>query len=610
MSGPGTQDVTANRSSNGLSRLPTVLFRSVFRDQVGFTLFVVTIWFTLPLVSLGFAINDNMTVANTLATVAGGSLEVKEAVYGQNLDIPGIMESGGRAYGRNYGHVFLALPVLLVLRLAGSVADPFVLIAGFWSLTLYVLVRNAIRFAGYESESVAAGAGTAVVAFLGTVFLGTELNPLWFPYISLSIVSIVAAGFIAVLLYRLLLREYGGAIASSAGFVVTLGTPVVFWAPIPKRHVLVGCLALCSMFLLYSSRRNDTSKTADLHRALSYAPVGMAAWVSAPDGVILGLAVVIADVTTAERTDLRSLSMILVVCVLSFLPFTLTNLAISGSPVTPPRLLSDYGTPPGSVSPSNPNPGAEIVPGWVRSTPFWQIVNQFLTGGVVLLTQPGRVVDVFIRSGYTLPTPEGVIGTSEINLTVIESIPIVAPVAGFAVQMGRRIKRADFSATVEDVFAFTFCTLVVLAYLPRLPLYSTITVRYLVPMYPVLVYATARLPVVRRAVEFRWQWGAWTYAGVVLIGGQLFLAGVILLERGVGEYMQTHAVLNLTIATLLAMWAVAATATTRTETADRYDTVGAVLLGLAAGAGTVLVLLATVAYFRVGKFLLPIVPAI
>jgi hypothetical protein len=127
-------------------------------------------------------------------------------------------------------------------------------------------------------------------------------------------------------------------------------------------------------------------------------------------------------------------------------------------------------------------------------------------------------------------------------------------------------------------------------------------------MYPLLLYAVARLPAVRRTVEHRWRYAAWTYAGTVLIAGQLFLAGVTVLEMTNGQSMQAHAVVNLSIATLLGLWAVAATLGNRREGPDRYDDAGAILLGLAAGAGTVLILLATIAYFPTGGFFLPLVP--
>jgi hypothetical protein len=586
------------------------LFSAAFGDRYGYSLFLAVISVTLPLISLGFVINDNMTIANALAALGDGSLAVKEAQYGASLDTPGMVETGGNIYGRNYGHVFLALPVLLLLRGIASVADVLVVIAGVWALCLYWVVRNVFVRFGYEYQGTLLGGVIALSAFLASVSLAPELEEVWYPYLALCFVSIVAGGFIAVLLYRLLVQTHDRKVALGIGLAAVLGTPITLWAPIPKRHVLLGCLAVCSLFLLAASRRADEQQAIDRYRALSYAPIGISAWVSAPDGVILGLAVVIADFTTAERTTRHSLAMIGVVSIVSFLPFALTNVGLSGSPLTPPRLLPDYGSSPESLNRNNPTPGADFVPVWLRVTPVWRIASQFLTGGAIFATQPERVVDVLVRSQVNLPTPGSVVANDGINLSVVESVPLVAPIAGFTVLIGTRIRQRDISVSTEGAFAAAYTVLITLAYLPRLPVYATVTVRYLVPMYPLLIYAVARLPAVRRAIEHRWRWGAWTYAGTVLIGGQLFLAGVTLLERGTGESMQTHAIVNLAIATFLALWAVAATLATRSEAPDSYDTVGAILLGLAAGAGTVLVLLATIAYFPVGDFLLPIVPSL
>lgn len=66
--------------------------------------------------------------------------------------------------------------------------------------------------------------------------------------------------------------------------------------------------------------------------------------------------------------------------------------------------------------------------------------------------------------------------------------------------------------------------------------------------------------------------------------------------------MQTHAVANLSTVALLGSWA----AIKGIRADPRFDQVGAVCIGLAAGAGTVLILLASVGYFG-GSFLLPIV---
>ncbi|WP_254823354.1 hypothetical protein [Haloglomus halophilum] len=602
-----------DRLNIGIDRLRGIQdggYRMLFEDRFGFAIFLLGFVIGTPLISLGFAITDNYTVANTLVAVGEGSLAVSEAVYGQTLDTPGMVQSGGEAYGRNYGHVLLALPILLLLRGVSAVADPFVILAGVWSLAVYGVFEIGLSVFGFEREGALGGLGISLLLFTMTVLLGGNLNTLWFPYISLALVSVLAAGLIGTGVYRSLLGRADRRVAVAAGIVASIGTPVIFWAPIPKRHVLLAGLAVCSLFFFQRSTVQDAEKMATTYRALAYAPVGLTAWVSAPDGVILGIAVFIADIATLRGITLRGVGLRGIVIIVSFIPFVATNIAISGSPIRAPRLLMDYGTAPEPVPDSNPEIGASFVPPWFRSTPIWRIINQYLIGTAVFLTQPERVFTVFIRSEYNLATPGGFPSTDGINLSVIESVPIISPVVITLGVVASRLSVSNWKPASSDAFVGAYTLLLVLAYLPRLPLYATITVRYLVPMYPLLVYAVARLPAVRRAIEYRWKWGLWTYAGTVLIGGQLFLAGVTLLNQGAGESMQTHAVVNLSMATLLALWALAATLATRPDTSDRYDTVGAILLGLAAGAGTVLVLLATIAYFPVGEFLLPIVPSL
>lgn len=85
------------------------------------------------------------------------------------------------------------------------------------------------------------------------------------------------------------------------------------------------------------------------------------------------------------------------------------------------------------------------------------------------------------------------------------------------------------------------------------------------------------------------------------IGGQLFFAYIILEDVGVGEAFQLHAVLNLGLGALLA---VGLTLSTGNSASDR---VSAIALGLATGAGTLLVLMAGLVYFPIGPYFLPVV---
>lgn len=599
--------------------------RILFRDRLGLTMFCGTLFVLGLTMRQAVFINDNYTVANTLVAVADGHLDLRQAAYGPGLATPGAVESGGRVFGRNYGHVFLALPVLLILRGLAAIADLRLLLAGAWAVLLLWTLRGVGASLGRERLATVVGSGLALLVFTGNVMGSTALPSSWLPFLALQIVSVVAAGFVAVLCYRLVAALHGERVGAAAGIAAILGTGVGFWAAIPKRHVLVAGLALLAGYLLYRSRAKAGDGGvghADIrYRASAYACVGVTAWVAAPEGAILGLAVAAADLSTARRADIspRALLVVGIVTIVAFLPFFATNLAISGDLLEPPRQLTPYnGVPGGSTAGSTSTSGHSAGGSFGAGTALGTVLGQFIDGATVVLGRPGRVYRTFVRTGYDTRAWSGANDILGANLSVIESAPLFGALLGTAATGVQRFRRRLTSGSetgrpdlhVVDVFAVAYVLLLTLAYMPRLPLFATITVRYLVPMYPLLVYAVARLPAVRRAIDHRWQWAAWTYAGTALIGGQIFLAAITLQDTGPGESMQIHAVVNLAIATLLALWAVAAILATRTESPDHYDTVGAVLLGLAAGAGTVLVLLATIAYFPVGDFLLPIVPSL
>lgn len=605
-----------------LAELRRAALTVLFGNRLGLTLFCGTLFVLAVTMREAVFINDNYTVVNALVAVADGHLDVRRAAFGPGLTTPGMVEADGRVYGRNYGHVFLALPVLLVLRALAVVADLRLLLAGGWALLLLWTLRGVGHSFGRERVATLLGSGLALVVFGGSMVTATALPDDWLPFLALQIVSLVAAGFVAVLCYRLVSDAYGASIGVATGGAAALATGVGFWASIPKRHVLLATLVLAAAFLLYRSRvlagPHGLGQADVRRRAGAYACVGVAAWVAAPQGPVLGLAVAAADLATARRDDfaLRPLLFVAAVALVSLLPLLLTNLAISGNPLAPPRFLPAYeGVPTGDtagptfVTDASSSTGGGAVLAGIVGTVF----GQFLDGAAVAVTRPDQLLRTFIRTGYDTAAPSRVSDILGANLSMLEATPLFAALAGIPVVGVRWLAgstAASMKLRVVDVFVVAYVLLLTLTYMPRLPLHATITVRYLVPMFPLLVYAVARLPAVRRAVEHRWQAVAWTYIGTVLIGGQLFLAGTTLLGMGAGESMQAHAVVNLAVAGLLAGWAVAATLLTRGDPPDRYDDTGAVLLGLAAGLGTVLILLASVAYLPANEFLLPIVPTL
>lgn len=572
--GPGDQSTVAT----GVGKLATTRARvltAVFGDWVGFTLFCGVIAGLALTWHQAVLINDNYAVANALVAVSEGHLDLRQVAYGPGLGTPGVFEgTDGRPYGRNYAQVFFALPVLLVLRVLAAVSDLRILLAGIWVLLLLWTIRGTGRVYGRERAGTIVGSGVALVAFALSLMLATDLPDGWLPFLALQVVSTVAMGLVAVFLYRLVADAYNQWLGVATAIGAVFGAGIGFWATIPKRHSLIALLATLAAYSLYRSRTvtdethtddGDVEPTPDEQRRLitsirlslpagtgyragAYATSGVAAWVAAPEGFVLGLSVTLADALMTPYDRMvwlrqwgpRVVAAIALITILAFLPFFATNTVIAGNPFQPPRGLSDYSSPAEesnaytntTQAPSDSSPDISF------SLPLDRVTGRFAGSLGILMNDPMRVYKTFIRSGYrtrTASTYNTILGA---NLLVLESAPVLGLLAGLVVLSGRktysRLKKASRTLPntdpgtggplrVVDVFTLVYSTLLTLLYLPSLPIHAQITVRYLLPMVPLLVYALIRLAAVRKAIANHWETVVWTYTGAVLILGQVFL---------------------------------------------------------------------------------------
>ncbi|WP_336361301.1 hypothetical protein [Haladaptatus sp. ZSTT2] len=599
------------------------LGRLVFGDLRGLLVFIVALWFFVLYWRIGIFISDTFTVANAFVAVSEGHLWLDHFPYGQGPNTPGMVLVDGKLYGRNYGQIFLALPFLWAMQAVSVVADPRVaLVAGWSGLTLAGWVV-AGRLTDRTTEFTLAGSALALLLFAVNLAVSPPLDPFWIHQAALQLASMVAAAFVGVVLYRLLAAMHGPRVGLLAGLFVVLATPVGFWASIPKRHALTTLFAVCTLYCFYTSREGDLKL-----RALAYVFVGLTAWVHAPEAFVLIVALAVVDLPTAKSNDLRTLAMLGVAFAVSLLPFFLTNALISGNPIQPPRLLPQYNGGPIPDAPIPDGGGVGTGSGGSGSPPpsvIASVVGTFATlgsaalgkiaiftslftdGVAVAFQSPERLFQTYIRQGYYV---RGIAndGNEAINLSILESAPILGALTAFpvyAVQQFRTENRVrawlSTPAGATDIFAFVYCVLLTAVYLPRLPLYATITVRYLLPVFPFLLYAVFRLPSVRRAVTTHPQPLAWAYAGTVLIGGQGLLLALLVQRPALGEAVQLHALLGIGVGVAFGLWSLASLRW------PRADILGASLLGVVAGTGTLFLLLSGIEYFAyAGEFALPL----
>ncbi|MEF8787351.1 MAG: hypothetical protein V5A45_15600, partial [Haloarculaceae archaeon] len=252
-------------------------------------------------------------------------------------------------------------------------------------------------------------------------------------------------------------------------------------------------------------------------------------------------------------------------------------------------------------------------------------VGDWIGESLDVLGQHERLSHIFVRGG-NIPSLNSVNDFEAIELTLLESFPLAAalvwlPVA--AVQgLRKRVVGAGITTTRRqtDLLAAGFAIVFALIYLPKLPLHSQITVRYILPVMPLLLYGVARCSFVYRAVADRPGWLLGSYLITVFVGGAVVTATLALADPAIGEAMQLHALVGLGAAVVAAIvvgsWPL-------------HDDTRAVAAGLAlpAGVTTVFLLLAKIEYFsyrvpsddnpavfvldvvRVLAELLPVIPA-
>ncbi len=659
---------------NHVKRLRTRSHRAgrlVFGDRVGLAVFLGAVLWCSALWRIGFFITDSLTVANALANVADGHLAIEQTPYSLTIGSqPGIVEVDGQVFGRNYGHVLLALPLVWVLEALSGVFDPRVLLVGGWSLCLVAFSAQLHRITDGRWNHTA-GSGVALAVFAVNLAVATPLPEQLLALVGLQLSTILVAAVLASTLYRLLSRFHGTRTGVVAGAAVLVATPVGFWASIPKRHILTAAAAVIALFC-FAVSREGTDRNHVVARALSYAALGLLTTVHPFEAFFLFAVLVPVDLLTAPTNSPRTVAAVGVVFALSLLPFLAINTLISGNPLRSPRLLSGYagsldvpnptegnsggssggadggstggadggssggadggsgdgadggsaggadgGSTGGESGGSGSEAGSEEGVGEAILDGVLAVLASITTLAGSLLAFAGSVAEyalswveqslavagevdrlyhVFIRSGQLPGTSLQTNFFEAVELTLLESFPLVAAFVWLPVSILQSVRESVEGAGIKtparqtDVLAAGFAIVFTLVYLPRLPLHSQITLRYILPVMPLLLYGIVRLSAVNETITAVPRWLVGSYLTVVTVGGVGLIGFLTAIEPAIGEAMQLHALIG------LATVAIAAAAIA-TRPLHRDSRIVAVGLAVPAGATTIFLLLSRIEYF-------------
>lgn len=644
-------------------------------DDLGLALFLGGLVATGLTWQIGVFITDSYAVANALRNVAAGHLHIERVYYGLTIrGQPGLRLVGDQLYARNYGQVFLALPVYYALDALSAVADLRHLLIGIWSLLVFAFARQGGRLAGRPTAATIAGSALALALFWTNVSIASPFDNGDAGIAALQIVSMMAVAGTGLAVYRLVDRFHGSRAALAAGCAVIAATPLWFWAPIPKRHTLTAAGVAIVLYCFAASRRPDDRFAL---RVTAYVAASFVVWVHAFEGVLVLGILLVADLATAPSTSKRQTLALALVLAVSFAPILATNAVVTGDPTEPPRLAgsspywnddvsvepdgavaidvetgsdespsgSDGGTaetdpsasdadgPAGSDPPGDGTAGADGPPvfgalDWAQHQAERVLYADRFASTVG--SAPERTYRTYVRSGrIESGVSYGVNDEEAIELTLLESLPVAGVlVGGVALALGRigsrarsrpaalsspgraltgpvRWLRTASPARQTDLLACLVVAGLAVIYFPFLPLHSQLTVRYVLPMVPALVYLAVRIPAVRTAVDGAFRPLVGGYAVSVAIGLIAVAVGLPVLEPAIGEAVQLHALVNLCACGIAAGLVLA-----RTAGADVSNRAVALALALAAAATTVLLVAMQLEYFEYGTPLLPAVRAV
>jgi hypothetical protein len=240
-------------------------------------------------------------------------------------------------------------------------------------------------------------------------------------------------------------------------------------------------------------------------------------------------------------------------------------------------------------------------------------ILQYVAGLQIAADQTDRLVTVFVRWGEASSDPGHIRIDQGTDLSVLESVPLGGALLAAPVAFGARVlrQRSDprtWDVDATDSFVLVAAVLFVTLALPSLPVHTMFTVRYLHPLYPLLVYGIFRQRAVRNALTNHTDYGLWGFEAAALFGTPIAFGAVLLDDS---FFPPPEGVLVNWVG-LVALGAAAAVAASCLASAvdDRAERVTALSLGVAAGVTTTYLVFAALYVFHFGESMLPIVQTI
>lgn len=315
--------VIGKKDMKGLSKKILTIINT---DNIPLIIFFSSLFLLLSFAGTRLFLSDEGVILDQFYNLLQGSLSLKFAKISTAKGMFWLV--GDDLYGKfSHSLLILSLPAYFIFRIIDSFYGAHLIMLQLWAVSggiiVYLIAR--IKKHGY---AIVGGMIAYIILVSANLFFFESINfPKWGEVLSIEFTNIIITSFSLVIIYYLFRDIFGNRIAIFASFFILIATPIPFYALTLKHHSLSVFLTLLSFYCFHKYHEKKDTKFI----YIAYLSAGLCVWTRIFDGAALLISLLITDLITSKR-DIKYIRNILIIILISLVPFFSFNYLIMGSP--------------------------------------------------------------------------------------------------------------------------------------------------------------------------------------------------------------------------------------------------------------------------------------
>ncbi|CAG0982546.1 hypothetical protein METP3_02169 [Methanosarcinales archaeon] len=473
------------------------IVKSIESYQIPLLIFFISLFIFLSFAGTRMLFSDEGIIVSQFYNFIHGSLDLQTAKVNVESGIYITVEN--HLYGKfSYSLLILSLPVYFVLRNIDYLYGAHLFLLQIWALSggisVYLLAKT------WKIKNAASG---GFVSYIILILINLRsFDPIYFPkwgeIISIEFTNILISSFLVLMVYFLFKNLFDNKIAIFASLFVIFATPISFYSITLKHHSLALLLTVLAFYFFYKYQKKKENKF--IYSA--YLLAGLCIWTRIAEGAALLLSLLIIDILFFRRS-IKHIALILLIILVSLIPFFTFNQLILGSPfsIIEAHPLSD--TP---------------MKMQVEKNMITLNESAFKARQIELLNNLGFIWNPEIRAGFLDIMSDITIRKLGNTFGLLLISPFLITAFAFVIDRIKKKIRLNVTDKLLGLYAIIFVLLhknYILLIITDTPI--VLEYRYLLIMYIVLLYFALRIDKIRDLIENNFKKTVRLYAAAVII---------------------------------------------------------------------------------------------